>query len=188
MPDGSRLGRIVAAGLRGAPQAALLLGVVAALVLAVARLPGPVVDRMIEGDFRANAQVWQVRILQQIRAGARAFTTGTLAEEDRAFLQAIAHASDFHRLSFFDGERRVFWSSREALVGVLHGGPGAGVPTEPSYDLHALPAVAADDLASRSGAPARPREVARVIEPVTLDGRVVGATAAWWAPSSSCAT
>ena len=93
---------------RGLMHLLALAVVLAGLALVVAEVPGPLAHRLIEADIRDAARVWQARVLSQLGAGARTFTTGALAEEDRAFLDSVTRASDIHRVNLMDREGRVF--------------------------------------------------------------------------------
>ena len=66
MTERSAAGRLLGGLGRAAPHLVAFLAAAAALALVVARLPAPVVERMIESDFRAGAQLWQMRILRQL--------------------------------------------------------------------------------------------------------------------------
>ncbi|NCM97865.1 MAG: GGDEF domain-containing protein, partial [Rhodobacterales bacterium] len=92
----------------GMTLAAIALAALAAL--AIVRLPAPVVERMLQDDVRAQAQLWQKRLLVRLTAGPDTFVNATTSFADHRILDPITLSSDIYRFKLLDAGGRVFWS------------------------------------------------------------------------------
>ncbi|WP_321829033.1 sensor domain-containing diguanylate cyclase [Thalassovita sp.] len=103
-------------------RAVLALGFVALItavaLLAVLKAPGPIVDRLIEDDIRAQSVLWQRQVILQLDDAEHSFETATVSEHDRHFLLLMVEASDVFRFHLFDKTGHVFWSTDTSKIGL----------------------------------------------------------------------
>ncbi|MDP3961632.1 MAG: diguanylate cyclase [Pseudorhodobacter sp.] len=162
----------------GMTVAAIALAALA--ILAIVRLPAPVVERLLQDDVRAQAALWQKRLLVRLTAGPDTFVNAAVTFADHRILDPITLSSDIYRFKLLDADGGVFWSSRPADIGVTVTAPYfAAVVAQGAvyYQLAAKPAAEVDGLSSHTLHLDRtaPRLVAEIYTPVVRDGVFIGA-------------
>ena len=162
----------------GMTLAAIALAALAAL--AIVRLPAPVVERMLQDDVRAQAQLWQKRLLVRLTAGPDTFVNAITSDADHRILDPITLSSDIYRFKLLDTGGRVFWSSRPADIGLTVTDryfADIVATGEVYYQLATKPAAEVDGLSLHTLHLDRtaPRLVAEIYTPVVRDGVFLGA-------------
>ncbi|MDP2740249.1 MAG: diguanylate cyclase [Pseudorhodobacter sp.] len=162
----------------GVTVAAIALAALA--FLAIVRLPAPVVERLLQDDVRAQAALWQKRLLVRLTAGHDTFTDAAVSYADHRILDPITLSSDIYRFKLLDAGGRVFWSSRPADIGATVTDPYfAAVVAQGAvyYQRAAKPATEVDGLSLHTLHLDRtaPRLVAEIYTPVVRDGVFIGA-------------
>lgn len=148
--------------------------------VALIRIPGPLVDKLLEDDMRGQADLWRKRVVTLLEGGNSTFSQGRINPKDLNFLEMITRTSDVYRFKLIDARGMVFWSSRVSdigksigvdVLGEISAGKGANfsLAEKPVSEIDAI-----DLHATRIDANA-PRTVAEIYMPVMQDGAMVGA-------------
>ncbi|MEM8551377.1 MAG: sensor domain-containing diguanylate cyclase [Pseudomonadota bacterium] len=99
------------------PQIILGLAILATAAAVVAFAPPAIVDAMMRIDVRAQSNAWATRFLHQLKSTDDAFVIRGIASSDQARMIAVTTASDVIRISLYDRDGTVFWSSRPEELG-----------------------------------------------------------------------
>ncbi|KCV80958.1 diguanylate cyclase [Actibacterium atlanticum] len=86
--------------------------------MVVRTVPVPVIDKMLEHDIRAQALVWEERLLEHLDGGAQVFSNSLMSSADRDYLEHITISSDILRFRLYDRTGAVFWSSHTGESGL----------------------------------------------------------------------
>jgi diguanylate cyclase (GGDEF)-like protein len=94
---------------------AMAFTALAALAMGTAtQLPEFVAERLIETDLRAQAHVWERRVLRQIDDAPMFFKEGRTSEATQDALRRIPEATEIFRFSMFSDEGATIWASSDA--------------------------------------------------------------------------
>lgn len=96
---------------------AMLVAAAGASAWAVFAVPEPVVDRMLESDIRAQAELWKRRVVLHMEDPEQAFEDGRISPKDAHFLNLLPEASDVYRFRLLTSAGEVFWSTRPEEIG-----------------------------------------------------------------------
>lgn len=156
----------------------LTLGVVLALaVSAMIYAPKPLVDRMIERDIRAQAVLWEQRLLRNLEEGARTFSAGEITEADMAFMSVIPETSDTYRFKLFDRTGTVFWSTRDSDIGTENTKPYWADQVAQGEVFYKTEHKPSEEIDTFVGTPRENQShlVIEIYQPITVDGQFAGA-------------
>ncbi len=159
------------------------LGLLSAAAIAawgVLFVPAPVVDWMLKQDITDQAELWKRRVVLHLEDAESTFTTGTVTQDDVAYLVLLPEASDVYRFKLFSPDGTVFWSTRDTDVGTTNTKPyfqGMVARGEVYYKHEAKETSEIDDVELHSNATDQTQlhEVAEVYTPVMSNGRFLGA-------------
>lgn len=144
---------------------------------AIAFLPKPIVEKMIESDIRAQAEVWEARLLRNLEEGAVTFRNGIVSLNDSNHMMGIPESSDIYRIKLFDRGGRVFWSTRRGDVGSRVEADFWSEVIAQGTVVYEKEYKAASDIDTFQGLPSDGIEhlVVEMYRPIFHDGRFVGA-------------
>ncbi|TNC52978.1 GGDEF domain-containing protein [Rubellimicrobium rubrum] len=157
-------------------RAAILVAAAAAMTGAVILLPASLSDRIIESDLRNAAHDWRQRVVGQLSKGPETFALSSLTLADREVLELISQTSEIQQIDLIDTEGRIFWATRDELIGQHQKVSQVGTAASPDHVNYAVRFVDPDPDSIPFGAVAgSPRAVAEIEVPVTeARGGVVG--------------
>lgn len=157
-------------------RAAILVAAAAVMTGAVILLPASVSDRIIESDLRNAADDWRQRVVGQLSRGPDTFALSSLTSADREVLELISRTSEIQQIDLIDTEGRIFWATRDELIGQYQRVAQVGTAGGQDHVNYAVRFVDQDpDSAPFGAAAGSPRAVAEIEIPVTeARGGVVG--------------
>ncbi|WP_299079764.1 diguanylate cyclase [uncultured Ruegeria sp.] len=166
--------------LKWAGISAMLVLMTIAAGWGIYRIPGPLVDRMLQTDILHSAELWKRRVVFHMGNVEDGFRTGHLDPHDQEFLEALPEASDVYRFKLFDTTGQVIWSTRDHEIGQLESASffRNDVAQGMIHFIHeTLPLSEIDglDLHVEHANSIEMRHVAEVFVPVMVNGRFVGA-------------
>lgn len=74
--------------------------------------PDQIAKYVVIAETEREAKIWQTRVLQLLDRHEQTFEDATLTEGDHISMSHFVASSDVFRLRLFDGQGRMFWSSR----------------------------------------------------------------------------
>ncbi len=158
----------------------LFITLTAAASWGVYKIPGPLVEQMLETDIRHEAELWKRRVTLHMESPSVSFETGQFNEHDEEFLRAIPEASSVFRYKLLNTMGQVFWSTRQHEVGEIEN--GAFFRNELAqgmihyvHELKPLSEIDGLDLHVENASQVEQRHVAKVYMPVMENGRFIGA-------------
>lgn len=158
----------------------LFLTLTAAAVWGVYKIPGPLVEKMLETDIRHEAELWKRRVVLHMEDPQQFFQTGQFDPHDEEFLRAIPEASNVYRYKLFNTQGTVFWSTREHEVGEVESraffrNDLAQGMIHYVHQIKPLSEIDGLDLHVENTASVEQHHVAQVYMPVMQNGRFIGA-------------
>jgi diguanylate cyclase (GGDEF)-like protein len=158
----------------------LFLTLTAAAVWGVYKIPGPLVEKMLETDIRHEAELWKRRVVLHMEDPQQSFLTGRFDPHDEEFLNAIPEASNVYRYKLFNTQGTVFWSTREHEVGEVENqaffrNDLAQGMIHYVHEIRPLSEIDGLDLHVENTSSVEQRHVAQVYMPVMENGRFIGA-------------
>lgn len=154
----------------------LVAGLIGLSFVAIRALPVPVIDKMLEHDIRAQAVVWEERLLEHLGGGVNIFSNSLMSSSDRDYLEHITISSDIVRFRLYDQSGAVFWSSHSGESG-LKLDPAIAQRVLLGGDTHYrhfadTGSAGSDRFVSFNGSDSH--EIAGISLPVSADGNTIG--------------
>lgn len=155
----------------------LLGAVLCTAIFAMIYAPVPLVDRMVERDIRAQAQLWEQRLLRNLENGARTFSTGTITTQDEEFMEVIPESSEIYRFKLFDATGLVIWSTRDSDIGTVNEKPYWSDQIAQGQVFFKSELKPSDEIDTFTGIPTEDQThlVIEIYQPISVDGQFAGA-------------